>query len=202
MTPHVLAAVLLLQSAAARPVDGFYLGTLTSEARTLEVGVTLKTDGSGITGTCFYFGPSDDTIALKGAMGAGQTIRLSETTSDGKVTGRWAGRIVGDGLAGTWTNARNGKQWAFQLTRADQASPYFDGPARTMDTASGPVAFRMARVPASDHRVPLMTSFRNPQVTNAVNETLMTVANAARCEDEKTTTSSSRRTSASSARTC
>ena len=41
----------------------------------------------------------------------------------------------------------------------------------------------MARVPASEHRVPLLTGFRNPRVLSTVNAALMRAANAARCAE-------------------
>jgi hypothetical protein len=87
---------------------------------------------------------------------------------------------VGDGIEGVWTNTSNGRQWTFRLRRAEQAAT-FEGPATTLDSGDGPIAFRTARVPASRHRVPLITEFHDPRVLNEVNTLLMFVANDSRC---------------------
>ena len=87
-------------------------------------------------------------------------------------------------LTGTWTETKKTRRWAFQLVRSDLASLDFVEAPRTIDAGSnGPLSYRVARVPASEHRVPLLTGFGNPRVLSTVNATLMRAANAARCAE-------------------
>jgi hypothetical protein len=175
--------VLVLQSGTGSSIDGFYLGTFTSAGRTLDVGVTVTAEGNVVSGEYFYFGTSEETISLKGTIGADLAIRMEEVGSGGKVTGRWVGRAVGSGLQGTWTNVTNNRQWTFELTRSDEATAYFVDAPQTRETGSGPITFRTARVPASDHKVPQITMFRDRRVIADVNAALMSDASAAHCED-------------------
>ncbi len=180
----VLAIALLGKAAVAGSPDGFYLGTLTSEARVLDVALELKTEGNTLSGSYYYFGPARQALTLGGTIDAGGTVRLEESNPTGRVTGVWSGKLERGALTGTWKNPRTGKLWSFKLVRSEEASSYFDGPPRTVEAGStGPITYTTVRVPASKHRVPLITAFRDRRVTSAINAMLMGAANAARCAE-------------------
>jgi hypothetical protein len=143
----------------------------------------LTADRGTLAGEYFYFGREHQPIALKGTLGSDKALRLEESLQGGRITGRWALEVSGSQLTGTFTSTANGRQWKVQLTRAEQASSYFDGPPRTLETGLGPLTFRTARVPQSRHRVPQITSFKDPRTTAEVNGSLMASANRAHCED-------------------
>lgn len=181
------SAVLLALLIAATPVSGqsvggFYLGTLSRAGRTLDVGLDLTATDGAVSGSYFYFGPAQESLALAGTLDAAGSLQLTESRQDGTATGYWTGRHAGAEFTGSWTDAKKLRRWEFRLLRSDLASSYFEGTPRTLDAGrNGTVSYRMAKVPGTDHRIPLLTAFRDPRVVSLINGTLMTMANAARC---------------------
>jgi hypothetical protein len=179
-----VVVVFLEGLAAAQSIDGFYLGTLSGGGRTLNVAVTLDTEGRVVTGSYFYFGPSEGSLDLKGTLRPDQSFQLEESSIDdrgrARPSGTWTGKVTGEGLQGTWSDARRTRQWAFRLAPADRAAA-FDGAPQTRESGSGPLTFRMARVPESEHRVPVITGFQNRRAMNAVNATVFAEAGGAHC---------------------
>jgi hypothetical protein len=181
--------LLLAQPAATQPVDGFYLGTLTRNDRTLHVGVTLTSEGSTLSGSCFYFGrASDGALYLKGTLATDGTFHIEETSwnfddppDKRTFSGTWIGRRSSKGVEGFWTDAFKKRKWAFQLVPADRAASFLDGEPTTRDTGVGPLSYRMARVPRSEHIVPVVTSFSDRRVMNEVNALVFGAAAGARC---------------------
>jgi hypothetical protein len=184
------AALTLLLAGGPGPTQpsaaGFYLGRLTSGARTLEVGLELRAEGGALSGEYYYL-PAGGPIALRGTLGAANAFDLQEGP-EGKPTGRWHGRASADTLTGTWQGTTPGRKWSFTLVRSEHAADYFAGPAVTKNAGStGPIAYRMIRIPGSDkyseHQVPLVTGFGNPALMGAINARMVGLARAAHCEE-------------------
>ena len=180
-----LALLLAGPGAPAESPAGFYLGRLTSGTRTLEVGLALKASGAALTGEYYYF-PAGEAIPLRGTAGAAGALTLEEGEEGKPVTGRWRGTVARGVFSGTWEAAKPGRKWSFKLVRSEDAADYFAGPPTTKNAGStGPLTYRMARVPGNDNfperQVPIITSFGDRAVSAAINATLVGLAHGAHC---------------------
>jgi hypothetical protein len=180
-----LVAALLAGAPATDSPAGFYLGSL-SGPTVLAVGLELRIEGGALAGEYYYL-PMGEPIPLRGRMDPGGTVRLEEG-AEGRVTGRWSGRVAKGHFEGTWRNAKTGRAWTFDLARSELATDFFAGPAQSTAAGStGPLTYRMARVPGGihldDRTIPIITGFGDRAVTAAVNSTLVGIARHAHCQD-------------------
>ena len=66
----LLAFLLVAQPVLGQSLDGFYIGTLSRGDRSLDVGLELNADHGALSGSYYYFGPSEEALTLKGTIDA------------------------------------------------------------------------------------------------------------------------------------
>jgi hypothetical protein len=64
--------------------------------------MSLDSDGKALSGSYRYM-RQKDSLALKGTVSADGTFQLAEATKDGKQTGGFAGKLLGNGLVAQWS---------------------------------------------------------------------------------------------------
>lgn len=96
--------------AAPPPNEVRLRGTLGDKS---EFRMALQRDGGKVTGTYFYV-KYKSPIPVRGTW-SGPVLKLEETGADGKVSGRFEGRVGASGrIEGTWTRADGTKSFPFR----------------------------------------------------------------------------------------
>ncbi|MBP7867719.1 MAG: hypothetical protein KA419_17445 [Acidobacteria bacterium] len=97
-------------TAAPPPNEVRLRGTLGTKS---EFHMALQRDGDRVTGTYFYV-KYKSPIPVRGTW-SGPVLKLEETGADGKVAGRFEGRVDAAGrVEGTWTRADGAKSFPFR----------------------------------------------------------------------------------------